>query len=144
MNEILSKKQHGFRSGRSCLTQMLSHFDDILLGFTNGFDTDSIYLDYAKAFDKVDHKLLLMKLQKYGFSSQLISWIRSFLTERKQCVVLDGHRSVLASIISGVPQGTVLGPSFSFYSSTIFKAASNILMLAFLLITPVSLSKLIV
>ena len=61
-NEILSKKQHGFRSGRSCLTQMLSHFDDILVGFTNGFDTDSIYLDYAKAFDKVDHKLLLMKL----------------------------------------------------------------------------------
>ena len=109
-NEILSKKQHGFRSGRSCLTQMLSHFDDILLGFTNGLDTDSIYLDYAKAFDKVDHKLLLIKLQKYGFSSQLISWIRSFLTDRKQCVVLDGHRSVLASIISGVPQGTVLGP----------------------------------
>ena len=73
-NEILSKKQHGFRSGRSCLTQMLSHFDDILFGFTNyGFDTDSIYLDYAKAFDKVDHKLLLMELQKYGFSSQLIS-----------------------------------------------------------------------
>jgi hypothetical protein len=109
-NEILSKKQHGFRSGRSCLTQMLSHFDDILLGFTNGLDTDSIYLDYAKAFDKVDHKLLLVKLQKYGFSSQLITWIRSFLTDRKQCVVLDGHRSVLASIISGVPQGTVLGP----------------------------------
>jgi hypothetical protein len=108
-NEILSKKQHGFRSGRSCLTQMLSHFDDILLGFTNGLDTDSIYLDYAKAFDKVDHKLLLMKLQKYGFSSQPITWIRSFLTDRKQCVVLDGHRSVLASIISGVPQGNVLG-----------------------------------
>ena len=52
----------------------------------------------------------VLKLQKYGFSSQLISWIRSFLTDRKQCVVLDGHRSVLASIISGVPQGTVLGP----------------------------------
>ena len=60
-NEILSKKQHGFRLGRNCLTQMLSHFDDILVGFTYGLDTDSIYLDYAKAFDKVDHKLLLMK-----------------------------------------------------------------------------------
>ena len=53
-NEILSKKQHGFRSGRSCLTQMLIHFVDILLGFTNGLDTDSKYLDYAKVFDIVD------------------------------------------------------------------------------------------
>ena len=109
-NNILSDKQHGFRSGRSCLTQMLGHFDEIMLGLRNGVDTDSIYLDYAKAFDKVDHNLLLLKLQKYGFSERIVNWIRSFLTDRKQCVVLDGHQSLLADILSGVPQGTVLGP----------------------------------
>ena len=61
-NRILSSNQHGFRSGRSCLTQMLAHFD-IYQGFCNNKDTDSNYLDYAKAFDKVDHKLLIMKLK---------------------------------------------------------------------------------
>ena len=62
-NRLLSSNQHGFRSGRSCLTQMLAHFDDIYQGLCNNEDTDSIYLDYAKAFDKVDHKLLIMKLK---------------------------------------------------------------------------------
>ena len=71
---------------------------------------DTQYLGYAKAFNKVDYKILLVKLHKYWFSSQFIWRIRSFLTDGKQCVVLDGHRSVLASIISGVPQGTVLWP----------------------------------
>ena len=109
-NNILSHKQHGFRSGKSCLTQMLSHFDEIMVGLTLGKDSDAIYLDYAKAFDKVDHRLLLAKLVKYGFSSQFINWINSFLNNRPQSVVLNGVHSYLAAIISGVPQGTVLGP----------------------------------
>ena len=71
-NSLLTDKQHGFRSGRSCLTQMLDHFDDIYEGFTRGEDTDSIYLDYAKAFDKVDLNLLVLKLRGYGFHNKLI------------------------------------------------------------------------
>ena len=67
-NEILCDNQHRFRSGRSCLTQLLSHFDDIMRGLLSGSDTDAIYLDFAKAFDKVDHRLLIDKLQKYGFN----------------------------------------------------------------------------
>ena len=109
-NHILCHNQHGFRSGRSCLTQMLSHFDDILEGLTNNMDTDAIYLDYAKAFDKVDHQLLLAKLKLYGFTDQLLNWVKSFLTNRTQNVVLDGLHSYSSMIISGVPQGTVLGP----------------------------------
>lgn len=95
-NNILSNKQHGFRSGRRCLTQMLDHFDTIMEGFLEGKDTDSIYLDYAKAFDKVDHQLLINKLKIYGFSDQLIQWIRSFLGDRTQSVVINGiHSTVL-------------------------------------------------
>ena len=71
---------------------------------------DAIYLDYAKAFDKVDHQLLLSKLQLYGFHSKIIRWIESFLTNRSQQVIVNGHMSITAPIISGVPQGTVLGP----------------------------------
>ena len=110
MNNIICNKQHGFRSGRSCLTQLLHHFDDVVDSLTNNSDFDSIYLDYAKAFDKVDHKLLLRKLQLYGIHPKIIEWIKSFLSDRKQAVVVDGHLSFLALIISGVPQGTVLGP----------------------------------
>ena len=74
-NNMLSDKQHGFRSNRSCLTQMLEHFDSIFEGLTQGKDTDSIYLDFAKAFDKVDMDLLLQKLKRYGFQKRLIDWI---------------------------------------------------------------------
>ena len=110
MNDLLCDKQHGFRSGRSCLTQLLHHFDDVLESLTNKADFDSIYLDYAKAFDKVDHKLLIKKLHLYGINPKIIKWIECFLSDRKQAVVVDGHLSFLAFIISGVPQGTVLGP----------------------------------
>ena len=105
-NDLICKKQHGFRSGRSCLTQLLHHFDDVLEALANNSDFDSIYLDYAK----VDHKLLLRKLQLYGIHPKIVKWIESFLLDRKQAVVVDGHLSILALILSGVPQGTVLGP----------------------------------
>ena len=110
MNNLICNKQHGFRSGQSCLSQLLHHFDDVLESLTNNADFDSIYLDYAKAFDKVDHKLLIRKLHRYSLNPKIIRWIDSFLSDRKQAVVVDGHLSFLAPIISGVRQGTVLGP----------------------------------
>ena len=116
-NGSLCNNQHGFRSGRSCLTQLLHHFDDVLKALMNNQEFYSIHLDYAKAFDKVDHKILLEKLKLYGIHTTLINWIDNFLSVRMQGVIFNGHLSFLALIISGVPQGTVLGPNpFSYLS----------------------------
>ena len=109
-NNLISTNQHGFRSGRSCLTQILAHYDDVYNGFLNNEDTDSIYLDYAKAFDKVDHRLLILKLRRYNFHPNLVEWIWSFLSNRFQRVIVGSSQSYKAPIVSGVPQGTVLGP----------------------------------
>ena len=109
-NNLLCQNQHGFRKGKSCLTQLLHHLDDVINSLLSGNDVDAIYLDYAKAFDKVDHRLLLIKLRHYGFSDKMVEWINSFPSNRYQIVVIDGRVSFLALILSGVPQGTVLSP----------------------------------
>ena len=71
---------------------------------------DIISLDFAKAFDKVPHTRLLHKLDNYGVRDNVKRWIESFLSQREQQVILDGVRSDTAEVLSGVPQGTVLGP----------------------------------
>ena len=115
-NDLLDPNQHGFRKGRSCLTQLLKHYDSILQNYNSGAETDVLYLDFAKAFDKVDHNLLIAKLQIYGIQGKLLDWIRSFLRDRSQIVTVDGFHSVVEPVISGIPQGSVLGPVFLLYT----------------------------
>ena len=95
-------------------------------GLLDNADTDSIYLDYEKAFDKVDHRLLLLKLRKYKVHPALVDWIQSFLEERTQIVVINGHHSRPSKIVSGVPQGTVLGPVlFIIFANDLVNAITN-------------------
>jgi hypothetical protein len=109
-NNLFNNSQHGFRTGRSCLSQLLAHFDSILKLLADGFDVDTIYLDFSKAFDKVDHNIVLSKLKKLGVRGKLLEWIKSFLMNRTQSVIINGTQSDSSKVISGVPQGSVLGP----------------------------------
>ena len=107
---ILDQNQHGFMQGKSCLTNLLETLEDITASLDCGDAIDVIFLDYQKAFDSVPHKRLVSKLQAYGYGEKVVNWVKSFLTGRTQRVIVRGSSSSCAEVVSGVPQGSVLGP----------------------------------
>ena len=109
-NEILNDRQHGFRKGRSCETQLLEFVEEVTTGLDEGLPTDVIIMDFAKALDKVNHSLLTHKLAYYGVRGYTNRWIQNFLNDRSQAVVVEGEKSNSVNVRSGVPQGSVLGP----------------------------------
>ena len=110
LNGWMDAKQHGGRAGRSTLSQLILHHDQILQAMEEGSNIDAVYLDFAKAFDKVDHGLLLHKLKQMGVKGKLGRWIQNFLKGRTNEVLVDDQKSLKFLLKSGIPQGSVLGP----------------------------------
>ena len=111
-NNLLPDSQHGFWARRSCLTQLLAYWDNILDNLEEGKGADTVYTDFAKAFDKCETGVLLHRVKDCGVRGKVGHWLASFLDSsvRMQAVGVHGQLSDLVPVVSGVSQGTVLGP----------------------------------
>ena len=105
VHNILCDEQHGFRQKRSCeiITQLLLTIQNLTRNLHEGLQTDVLFLDFLKAFDKVDRTLLLHKLEHYGIQGQILLWITDFLSGRQQQVIVEGHNSNPVEVALGVP-----------------------------------------
>ena len=112
-NNLLDNDQHGSRKGRSCLSQLLQHQDEILRKLEEGQNVDVIYTDFEKAYEKVDHAKLEEKMKnQFGIEGKLGKWLHCFLEKRKQQIVIEETKSEKSDVKSGAIQGSVLGPVF--------------------------------
>jgi len=106
--EVLCDEQHGFRSNRSCDTQLITTINDFAECLNRGGQCDVIALNFSKAFDKILHTRLYQKLSHYGIRGPILTWLQAFLSNRSQRVIVDNATSHTTCVLSGVPQGTVL------------------------------------
>ena len=110
LNELLTDCQHGFRTRRSCETQLIALANELVSGLDKRQQHDLVVLGFFKAFDCVPHERPLRKMDHYGIRGSILEWIRAFLTDRVQQVTVEGATSDSIEVLSRVPQGTVLGP----------------------------------
>ena len=132
----MNMSQYGFRDGLSTITQLISYFDSIISMLEKGHNVHAVYLDFSKAFDKVDHGILLKKLEGYGIKGKILQWLNTFLTTRSQRVRASDYLSDEVHAQSGVPQGSVLGPFFFIVSMIDITDGVRVSKLRALLTTP--------
>ena len=132
---LIDPRQHGFLKNRSCTTQLVDFCDSLALSLNSNIRSDVIYFDFAKAFDSVNHDIILMKLKSlFSIDSFLLRFIAEYLSGRKQSVVVGGATSSELPVLSGVPQGSILGPTLFvlFLNDIVYglDAGTNIMMYA--------------
>ena len=109
-NKLLNPHNSGFHSGDGTVSQLLSMTHKLTEASDDGKYVRIVFLDLSNAFDKLCHKGVLFKQKRKTISGNLLEWISSYLHQRVQCVVLDGHHSETLPVDAGVPQGFILGP----------------------------------
>jgi hypothetical protein len=132
INNVLIKNQYGFRQNYSTYMALMEMYDKISFAIDNGKFAIGIFIDLLKAFDTLNHNILSNKLQYYGVRGAALDWFRSYLTNRKQCVYLNGVYSSFKPIDCGVPQGSILGPLlFILYINNIIACSSVLNLILF-------------
>ena len=107
---LIDNRQHGFLRNKSCVTNMVTLVESISTTLMENLPTDIIYFDFAKAFDTVDNDLILSKMKfQYNIDGRMLKFFKNYLSNHSQCVVLDNCISDTVSVLSGVPQGSILG-----------------------------------
>ena len=127
INDIIYKHQYGFQENKSTSLAILELQSQLINNNEKGLFSCRIFLDFSKAFDTVNHNILLKKLKHYGIRGIALSWFESYLTERKQVVIANGETSSEKQIRCGAPQGSVLGPLlFLLYINDIYNSSKEI------------------